>query len=85
MTKLLSRIREGVTTTSINLLRKEIIKNKNGNLQKVSIQEDNYDAVFERCSNPYKRAMVVAREKGAFSWLNTPPLRKYAYVLNKAE
>ena len=57
-----------------------IIKNK-----KVSIQDDNYEDVFERCSTPSKRAIVIAREKGASSWLNTPPLRKYAYVLTKAE
>ena len=57
-----------------------IIKNK-----KVSIQDDNYEDAFERCSTPSKRAIVIAREKGASSWLNTPPLRKYAYVLTKAE
>ena len=44
-----------------------------------------YDTIAEKCSTWSKRALQAAREKGASCWLNTLPLQKFGYALNKEE
>ena len=67
-------------SSTLTSSRREMIKkSKNSN------QQANYDAIAERCSTSSKRAILAAREKGASSWLQTLPLQKYGYTLNKEE
>ena len=71
---------EYTASSSLTNSGKEMIKkSKNSKLQA------KYDAIAERCGTSSKRALLAAREKGASSWLNSLPLQKYGYTLNKEE
>jgi hypothetical protein len=53
--------------------------------EKESEHEKQYTIVCSKVNARTKRAMMLAREKGASSWLNALPLKSLSYTLNKQE
>jgi hypothetical protein len=47
--------------------------------------EQQYKVLCSKVNSRTKRAMMLAREKGASSWLNALPLKALSYTLNKQE
>ncbi len=54
-------------------------------VEKEKEHKQRFSEVSAMVSSQTKRAMTLAREKGASSWLTTLPLRSLSYTLNKQE
>ena len=53
--------------------------------EKSSLHKEKLESIYEASCNNVKRCLDLAKEKGASIWLNTLPIEKMGYALNKQE
>ena len=53
--------------------------------EKLNIQKQLFNSIYEAVGDELKRSLDLASEKGSSIWLNTLPIKKLGYALNKQE